>query len=76
MHLYSPRDPRTPSYAFEPATAIRTCPEGVGGNHMIAKALAEGIELAPEGYVQNGTVRVHGVAIMRALQPIFDESES
>jgi len=37
---------------------------GVGGNHMIAEELLHGIELAPEGYVQDGKVKVHGVVDM------------
>lgn len=37
---------------------------GVGGNHMIAEPLIHGIELAPEGFVQHGEVRVHGVIDM------------
>ncbi|MDG4867627.1 ATP-grasp domain-containing protein [Guyparkeria sp. 1SP6A2] len=37
---------------------------GVGGNHMIAEAMMGGSEFAPEGYVRDGEVRVHGVVDM------------
>jgi biotin carboxylase len=37
---------------------------GVDGNHMIAEAMIRGIELAPEGRVQHGTMHVHGVVDM------------
>jgi len=38
--------------------------DGVGGNHMIAESMLQGIEFAPEGYAQHGKVRVHGVVDM------------
>ena len=37
---------------------------GVDGHHMIAEEMLEGIELAPEGYVQHGQVHVHGIIDM------------
>lgn len=37
---------------------------GIGGNHMLAEAMLEGVELAPEGSVRNGNVGVHGVIDM------------
>ncbi|KPP98891.1 ATP-grasp domain-containing protein [Marinobacter sp. HL-58] len=37
---------------------------GVDGKHMIAEELLSGIELAPEGYAQDGEVKVHGVVDM------------
>lgn len=37
---------------------------GVGGNHMIAEELLQGIELAPEGFAQRNEVNIHGVVDM------------
>jgi hypothetical protein len=37
---------------------------GVDGSHMIAEEFMPGIEIAPEGYIKNGTVHIHGVVDM------------
>jgi hypothetical protein len=34
--------------------------EGIGGCHAIAEAIIRGDQFAPEGYVRNGKVRIHG----------------
>lgn len=37
---------------------------GVGGNHMIAEEIIKGVEIAPEGYVQDGQFHAHGLVDM------------
>lgn len=37
---------------------------GVGGNHMLAEAMLQGVELAPEGSIRNGNFSIHGVIDM------------
>lgn len=34
---------------------------GIDGNYLIAEELVKGLEFAPEGYVQNGICRIHGM---------------
>ena len=34
--------------------------QGIGGRHALAEGIMSGDQFAPEGYVQNGTVHVHG----------------
>lgn len=36
----------------------------VGGNHMIAEQIIAGVEIAPEGHVQDGTFHAHGLVDM------------
>jgi len=38
--------------------------EGIRGDFMVAEQFVNGLELAPEGYVQHGECRVHGVIDM------------
>ncbi len=33
---------------------------GIGGSHAIAEGIMRGDQFAPEGYVRNGSVRIHG----------------
>ena len=34
--------------------------EGIGGRHAIAEGIMKGVQFAPEGYVRNGKVHIHG----------------
>jgi hypothetical protein len=47
----------------------------VTGMHCLAEELATGLELAPEGYVQNGEVRCHGVIDMVRERSTFARYE-
>ena len=34
--------------------------QGIGGSHALAEGIMTGVQFAPEGYVQNGEVHIHG----------------